>query len=73
MFLNKPSQQNVAKSPTMGFCDHRFTALVTAFGTINFFYMYQKLSLSRKNHDLARMRNALIEDTTILLAIENTN
>ena len=35
--------------------------------------MYQKTSLSRKVHDLVKMRNALIENTTILLAIENAN
>ena len=51
-----------------------FTALLTAFGTRNyFFYTYQKIYLSRKVHDLVRMRNALIENTTILLEIENTN
>ena len=74
MFLNKPSQQNVGKIPTIEFCDDCFTALLTAFGTRNyFFYTYQKTSLSRKVHDFVRMRNALIENTTILLAIESTN
>ena len=43
MFLNKPSQQNVGKIPTIEFCDDCFTALVTAFGTINFLHVSKNI------------------------------
>ena len=43
MFLNKPSQQNVGKIPTIEFCDGCFTALVTAFGTINFLHVSKNI------------------------------
>ena len=49
MFLNKTSQQNVGKTPTMEFCDDRFTALVTAFGTIIFFLYVSKNILKQKS------------------------
>ena len=42
MFLNKPSQQNVGKIPTIEFCDDCFTALVTTLGTIIFFTRIKK-------------------------------